>query len=359
MQKKSILHFTYTLGRGGAETMLVRVIKELPGYRNILVEMYGENSFGNELRCDKYIPMNYKSLFSLPLAVIKLRQIIRENNIDMVHSHLLWPTVVARIATPKKIPLLTTIHTSTSTSLDYSHWYIRIIDKITYRIRKSIIIAVSKGALKEYFDFLNLKQFKSYLLYTFVDIERFNLKNSKKRKCEKKFLLVSVGALRPGKNLEYLIRMFSKINTSNVELHIYGTGILEGRLKKMIDESKVQVVLKGEVTNMNELLPLYDLYVSASRFEGFSLSILEAMAMKLPLLLSDIASFREQCEDTAIYFDLNNKNDFIEKLNELISDPEKMESLSEKAQRRVLKNFTLPHHISELKRIYKETFAMQ
>jgi glycosyltransferase involved in cell wall biosynthesis len=82
------------------------------------------------------------------------------------------------------------------------------------------------------------------------------------------------------------------------------------------------------------------------------------MAMKLPLLLSNIASFREQCDDTAVYFDLNDGDDFIEKLNDLIADPEKRNSLSEKAQNRVLKNFTLPHHVLELKKIYKETLMM-
>ncbi|MDQ6901854.1 MAG: glycosyltransferase family 4 protein [Bacteroidota bacterium] len=358
MQKKTILHFIYMLGRGGAETMLVRVIKELPEYNNVVVEMYGENSFGNELQCDKYLSMNLKSLFSLPLAVIKLRQIIKSNHVDMVHTHLFWPTVVARLATPKKIPLLTTIHTSVLTSIDYKHWHIRVIDKITYRIRKSVIIAVSGNSLKEYFAFLKLKPFKSHLLYTFVDIEKFNRKKFRKMKSDTKFKLVSVGALRPGKNFDFLIRVFSKLKNSNIELHIYGAGSMEAHLKKMIDECGANIILKGEVTNIVEFLPLYDLYVSASEFEGFSLSVLEAMAMKLPLLLSDIKSFREQCDDTAVYFDLNSEQDFIKKLNALIANSDERNSLSEEGQKRVHGNFTLPHHALELKKIYNESFAL-
>ena len=42
------------------------------------------------------------------------------------------------------------------------------------------------------------------------------------------------------------------------------------------------------------------------------------MALGMPLLLSDIASFREQCEDTAVYFNLKDSNDFITKLLALI-----------------------------------------
>ncbi len=359
MKKKTIIHFIYSLGRGGAETMLVRVIKELPEYKNIVVEIYGKNDFGNELQSDKYFSMNLKSLFSLPRAIIKLRRIIRSNNVDMVHSHLFWPTVVARIATPRKIPLLTTIHTSIATSLNYKQWHIRAIDKITNRLRKSVIVAVSKNSLKEYLSFLKVKPFKSYLLYTFVDAEHFTFKEPLNQAIDNKFLAVSVGALRQGKGYEHLINAFSMVKNSNVELHIYGAGCLEEKLQSMINESGAPVILKGEANNINELLPLYNMYVSASEFEGFSLSILEAMAMKLPLLLSDIVSYREQCEDTAMYFNAGDSDDFISKLNTMITSFEKRNSFADKAQKRVLENFTLPQHVSKLKEIYTETFSLR
>lgn len=355
--KKTILHFIYRLGRGGAETMLVRVVQELPEYNNIIVEMYGDNAFGKELLCDKYISMNLRSTFLLPLAIKKLRRIIIEHNVDMVHTHLFWPTAIARIATPTKIPLVTTIHTSVSAALDYKLWRIRVIDRITYRLRKSIIIGVSKTALKDYFTFLNLKPSRSYLLNTFVDVNRFDVQNLKRIDNAGKFLIVSVGALRAGKNYEYLVKAFEQLNFTNVELHIYGAGPLGEKLMQMIEKSKVPVILKGEVSNINELLPLYDLYISASAFEGFSLAILEAMAMKLPLLLSDIPSFREQCEETALYFSLNNKNDFIDKLIAFMNEPGMRNDISQKGHERVLRYFTLPDHVTELRRIYKQTFS--
>ncbi len=354
--KKTILHIIYKLGRGGAELMLIRVIKELPEYNNIVLSLSGDNPFGGELKCDKYIAMNWKSLFSLPFGVIKFRRIIKQNNIDLVHSHLLWPTVIARIATSRKIPLVTTIHTSVSTSLDYQLWRVRLVDKITYCLRKNIIIGVSKVALKEYFNVLKLKPFETYLLYTFVDTKRFNYQPRETPRSGNKFLIITVSALRAGKNIEYLIKAFSKLKKTNIELHVYGSGPLNPKLKKMIAENEVNVILKGEVPNIHELLPKYDLYISASAFEGFSLSVLEAMAMGLPLLLSDISSFREQCADTAVYFGLNDTENFINQLNLLIADSEKRNIISEKARKRVLGNFTLSHHVVGLKKIYNSVF---
>ncbi len=357
MPKKTILHFTYSLGRGGAETMLVRVLKELGEYNNIVVEMYGENSFKDELECDKYISMNYKTILLLPFAIVRLWKIVRNNNVDLVHTHLFWPTVIARIATPKNIPLVTTIHTSIANSVDYKHWHICAIDRLTSRIRKSIIVAVSKASLNEYLYFLKTPPLQSHLLHTFVDTEKFNIQNLQRRS-NNKFLLVSVGALREGKGFESLIKNLSKKDFPNVELHIYGKGCLEEKLQKLIVEHDSPTILKGEVKNIQKLLPAYNLYISASAFEGFSLSILEAMAMNLPLLLSDIPSFKEQCNGTAIYFNLDDEIDFKEKLNACIANPERLKIISAQSRERVFQNFTLSHHISGLKKIYTEAFTL-
>src|SRR2546423_478826 len=98
--------------------MLVTVIKELKEYNNIIVTLRNENHFGDELQCDQYISLNLKSKFLLPQAAMQLRKIIKENNVAIVHSHLFWPTVVARMGTPKNIPLITTIHAFVGTSLE-------------------------------------------------------------------------------------------------------------------------------------------------------------------------------------------------------------------------------------------------
>ena len=101
-------------------------------------------------------------------------------------------------------------------------------------------------------------------------------------------------------------------------MHIYGGGIIQKQLQQAIDTTAVRVILKGEVKDASSLMPQYDVYVMPSLFEGFSLSVLEAMAMQIPMLLSDIPSFKEQCADTAMFFDLNNTADFVNKLKQLI-----------------------------------------
>ncbi len=356
--KKGLLHIIHDLGRGGAETMLVTVVKELEEYNNIVVTLYDNNHFNaEEFKCDKYICLNLKSLFQLPLAVFKLRKIIRENKVDIVHSHLFWPTMVSRLAVPKRIPLLTTIHAFIASSGEYKLWYIKWIDKITYHFRKSAIVAVAKGALREYFEFLKLRPWKSYSLYTFVNNKIFDTDSPKTISHDPVFRLITVGRITLQKNHRFLVEAFKYLPKEKFELYIYGINSLGKKFEDDVAQSQTNIFLKGQVNNINEVIQSYDLFVMSSTYEGFSLAVLEAMAMGMPALLSDISSFREQCEDTAVYFDLNDPEAFATKLMKLSENKKELHSLGESAKHRALNNFTLAHHMEGLRNIYGELLA--
>ena len=356
--KKKIVHFIFNLYRGGAETMMVRVIKELPEYEHVVVTLFPGNNFGDELQCKKWVCLNIRSLLALPLAFFKFKKLITQEKPDLVHTHLFWPTLVARFSVPKKIPLITTIHAFIATSVEYKHWYIRFLDRLSYKFRKSIIIVVAKGALNEYFSFLKLKPYKAFALYTFVDTARFNVSLSAPKIDTDVFKLIAVGALRKQKNYNYIIEAMALIKDKNIELDIYGSGNLKEELQAQIDTTGAKVNLKGEVKNIEQIIPQYDLFVMSSTFEGFSLGILEAMAMRMPLLLSDIASFKEQCEDIAWYFSLGDVQDASRQINALsMADKNILFQKAEAGRQRAINNFTLPQHIMGLQKIYDDALG--
>ena len=353
--KRTILHIIDNLGRGGAETMLVNVVKQLNEYNNIIVTLHPENEFEEELKCDQLICLNLKSRISTLSAAHRLRKIIRENNVCMVHSHLFWSTVVARLGVPKDIPLVTTIHAFVASSIEYRPLRMRLMEKLTYKIRKSTIVAVAKGALQEYFSFIDVKPHQAYHLYTFVDTAIFNEDLPIKKKEGDMFRIVTVGNLKEQKNHRFLLDAFQELREENISLDIYGKGPLHDELQQTINEEELNITLKGQVKNIQEELKQYDLFVMSSFYEGFALSVLEAMALALPLLLSDIVSFKEQCEGTAAYFNLQDPKDFASKLRALKEDPEKRHSFGAACRQRVLQNFTLQKHIQQLKAIYTDT----
>jgi glycosyltransferase involved in cell wall biosynthesis len=145
------------------------------------------------------------------------------------------------------------------------------------------------------------------VLYNFVDTKTFAWPGVVKKN-NGDFRLISVGSLKLQKNQLYLLEAFTKLKGQNISLDIYGEGGLRPVLEEYIRDHQLPVRLMGQAKNLNELLGGYDLFVMPSLYEGFSLAVLEGMLMEIPMLLSDIGTFREQCADTAVYFSLGDVN---------------------------------------------------
>ena len=353
--KKTILHIIDNLGRGGAETMLVATIRHLSEYNNIIVTLYPLNEFEEELQCDQLICLNMTSHLMVPKAAIQLNRLIKKNKVAIVHSHLFWSSLVARLGVPRSIPLVTTIHAFVASSVEYKHWYMRLIERVSYQYRKkNIIVAVAKGALEEYFQLIKIKPYKTYVLYTFADTRIFNEDTIQPKNVSENFRLVSVGNLKDQKNHHFLTAAFKEIKNENISLAIYGKGPLQEALQKEIDENQLKITLMGQVKNIEQEIGRYNLFVMSSFYEGFALSVLEAMAVGMPLLLSSIPSFKEQCEDTAVYFNLSDTNNFVSKLIALKNNPQLLQTMGAAAKTRMLKNYTLDKHMQQLKVIYSD-----
>lgn len=357
MQKKTILHIIDDFGLGGAEAMLVGVLKNLTDFHNIVVNLYDNNKFGEDLQCDKYYCLHLKSPRQFLTAVPKLSKIIRENKVDLVHSNLCWSTIIARLATPRRIPLVNTIHSSVSTGIEYNNLLLRLLEKFTYYFRSNIIIGVSASTLEDYFCFFKLKRGKHFLLYNFVDEEIFKpveREVSQLSNCKRTFKVLSVGSLKAQKNHSCTLDAFDVLKGEQIELDIIGEGVLREELTTTIAAKRLNVNLAGNKRNMQELYPDYDLFLLSSHYEGFSIAVLEAMATKTPLLLSDIPNFREQCADTAEYFPANDHRQLAAKLRLLKENRSRLERNAEKAHERLKSLYTFDRHLSQLRSIYRE-----
>jgi glycosyltransferase involved in cell wall biosynthesis len=353
-EKKTILHIIQNFGIGGAETAVVGVLKHLREYNNIVVTLDGLNQFGNELKYDKYYNLGLRSYYLFPLAIRKLRKIILDNKVDLVHSQLYWSTILARIACPAHIPLVTTIQSSLTSSVEYKKKWICQLEKYSYNKRPGTILGVSAYALNDYFNFLHLERKKTYILYNFVDTAVFSSDGAEKKSPGEALKVVTIGNLKAQKNQRFLLQAFTQLKGQGISLDIYGEGILRPMLEDYIRKHELPVRLMGKVRDLNELIPEYDLFTMSSLYEGFSLAVLEGMALQKPMLLSDIPTFREQCAGTAAYFSLNNVADFVNKIKELKNDPLRLYEMGVAGRERVLKNFTIDHHLAALRRIYQE-----
>ncbi len=102
-------------------------------------------------------------------------------------------------------------------------------------------------------------------------------------------------------------------------------------LNAIIKKIDLPVKLCGLIDDVKERLDQYDLFIQASSHEGFGLSVVEAMARKIPIAVSDIRVFRETTNGAAHFFPLNDAPKAALLLSRLFNDPDLRNQFIEEA----------------------------
>jgi glycosyltransferase involved in cell wall biosynthesis len=353
--KKTVLYIIDSLEKGGAEIMLVSPLAEIHRhYKIILVTLRPENVFKeNELIYDKRYCLDMKSRLNLLTASRKLKKIISENNVTLVHSFLYWSGIVARIACGKKISYTFSLATMMNGGVyRLKKWsgYTLLLDRFTYR-KNHFVISPTNEVLDDFNNSVGLKG-ESAVLYNFVKKEFFDHEIDYKFSNDT-LKLVAVGNLKSVKNYQLLIEAFKLLGNLPVSLDIYGEGQERSALQQEINKFGLAIELKGSHENIYEILPNYDAYVMSSFIEGFGVSAAEAMAVGIPLLLSDIKVLREISEGNALFFDPFKPESFVAVINQILAGDIDMKNLSEKVKEIARNNYTQGKYLRGLFEVYK------
>jgi glycosyltransferase involved in cell wall biosynthesis len=114
------------------------------------------------------------------------------------------------------------------------------------------------------------------------------------------FTLVTVARLSPPKDHATLLRAVARAAGECPELRllVVGGGPLEGELRALAQELGISACVEfpGERQDIGNWLARADCFVLSSRSEGLPMSMLEAMAAGLPMILSDVGGIREVVE---------------------------------------------------------------
>jgi len=108
-----------------------------------------------------------------------------------------------------------------------------------------------------------------------------------------------------------------------------GKKFTENEINKNSINTEIKQVF-GDDTLLKELLKNALCVINPSKYEGFSLPNLEAMATGCPLICSDIDVFNEICRSSAMYFDLNDRVTLIDCINKLLNDEDYKNQLVKK-----------------------------
>ncbi len=167
------------------------------------------------------------------------------------------------------------------------------------------------------------------------------------------------------KGHRYLIDGFAKAVTENQKLRllIVGSGELEGELKKRIKRENLQekVIFTGYRSDTVDLLNAIDIFAHPSLWEGFGLSVLEAMNMGKPVVATNVSALPELVEDTVTGFLVppRDASALADALLKLAANPSLRQQMGASGQQRCRSFFSVDRMVQETRSLYAEVLASQ
>jgi glycosyltransferase involved in cell wall biosynthesis len=355
--KLKVLHIINSLTIGGAEILLVNSLAEggLPEHLdNTLVYLQGTSAL--EARIDKRVNihcLHYKGPVNLLQTLWRLRKIIKDNKIDIVHSHLNPTSFYANLARPKHVPQLHTVHIAYTADKETRPILKYLEQKLYFNKPYCNLVHLSEFTKT---DFLRALPFKghTYVLNNFIADEFFDHEPKTYQGNNTRALrMLAVGNFRDQKNYGYLLNIFSYLKDHAVHLDIYGGGNAT-TYQQLIDEQGLHVTIKGPVKNINEVIADYDLFIMSSTNEGFPLSVFEAMAAGIPLMLSDIEPLQSIVKEHAIYFKLDDAQTAAAQILEILQNKRDINTMAVQAKAYAAQTVRRDIYIKNLLQIYKQ-----
>lgn len=248
-----------------------------------------------------------------------IRQHISTNHIDILHCHQYTPWVYGTLAAiGLKTKVVFTEHGRFYP--DSSSWKRRIVNPVlaafTYKIT-----AISKATKKALLDYEFLKENAVEVIYNGIKPLHADTAAIEKIKQtlglnNDDFIFGTIARLDPVKNHEMMLNAFAKVvsKQSKVKLIIVGDGELMQSLQAQVLELglKDNVILTGYISYPKDYLALFDIFLLSSLSEGTSMTLLEAMSLGKPCIVTDAGGNKEIVghEETGLVVDNNNMTQF-------------------------------------------------
>lgn len=333
---------------GGGQTHILSLVKCLD--KNIFdatLAASGKGEFKNAVGKNGYkfieieLPKFYKSKY-----LNDLDRIVRENAIEIIHSHGGVAGMYARFY-KKKFGSVKVIHTIHGIHyINSANYFKKIVSLSVEQYLVSFtdkFICVSKSDYETALKNKIINPGKTSVIKNGIDLKKYFRKPIDKNLLAgltlngREFIIGNISRFDFQKNQRFILSSAEFILEKYPEVKILfaGDGKLLNECMQMAEKQihKNRIIFTGEVSNPEDYYSLFDIYVFPSLWEGLSISLLEAMASSNCILASNIPSNRELLKNNlnGYIFNVNSKNDFLIKLEKLIEDEKLRRSLSEQA----------------------------
>jgi glycosyltransferase involved in cell wall biosynthesis len=178
-------------------------------------------------------------------------------------------------------------------------------------------------------------------------------------------VVCNVAALTPVKGQKYLLEAMSKVVKiiPHTTLLIVGDGSLRSQLQMLANKLDIarNVIFMGVRKDVPELLAISDIFVLSSLSEGISISGLEAMSMRLPVVATAAEGNLELVvnHETGLLVPSRDAHGLAEAILYLLQSDEKKKAFGIAGRRRVEKHFSSDVIVPKLECIYKKLLTQK
>jgi L-malate glycosyltransferase len=371
---KRILLYTDTPQIGGAELQMLLLAKFLDK-ENFTPILACSSNKDLDQWCEKFTNEDIKVIRLKvshkhdPRHLLKLKKIIKEEEVDIIHSHV-WNPASCRYsfmaAHSTKTPIVITEHDPFKLSK------IKALFKKASLKKVAKIITVSKENKKTILELYPEYKGITEVIHNGIDTTwwqsqslRFNKEDKEKVK-EKIFhakkdtlIITTIAELHKRKGLSYLIESIKTVSEKypNIKLVIIGDGKEKENLKKLIKKLDLSrnVTMTGKQKHIPKLLKSSDIFVLSSIREAFGFVNLEAMICELPVVASKVGGIPEIIdENCGILVESKKPQEIAKALLILIEHSEIRKRLGKNGNKRVLEEFTARKVATAYEKVYMQ-----
>ena len=339
-----VLHILYS-GLGGSSSVVFSLLKE--NKKNFLIKqnilftgnyLFKDYKYKTKNTNNNYFYIKTKKFFSW-LSWFKTYFFLCREKPDLIflHNFQFVPLLFYKFFFSKKIIFVDhqSEHFLKSRSLTTSFFSLIFFDCVIFVNKKKSL------KFKKKFSFFKKK---IHNISNSVDVNFF--KKYKNKKNRNPFIIGMAARLDNSKKHELIIRTLNhqKLKSLNIFFSIAGDGENKSELKEIIKYEGLsnRVIFEGSLSE-NKIKLWYEklnLYVHATNGEGMSISILEAMSMKIPVIGSDVVGVNNLLDvkpNTGMLFK-NSNNDLADKIEYFVKLNENKKSLIIDNQRNFVTN---------------------
>jgi len=353
-----ILQVLPKLNVGGVERGVIDLAKYYKNKDDEIIVVSGGGRLVKELEelGAKHYTLNVfkKSILSL-LSISKLRNIIKSENVDIVHARSRVPGWIAFFATRgTNAEFVTTAH-----GLYSVHFFSKVM------AWGKVVICPSNVMARHMKNNFGVANDKISIIHRWVDLDKFKLVPFHSK--PPKVLIVSVGRISPSKGYEYLIEAMRQVVRLNPYANLEIIGGADdskqkylSKLKTLVSRYSLDYNIKflGHRSDVGGVLASAHMLVMPSVVEeSFGRVIIEAFASGVPVIATQVGAIPEIIEDRkdGMIVVPRDPTALSGAIIELLKNPKIGEALSLEARKKVEEKYSLEFCASQIDSIYKAT----